>query len=138
MTDNAMSRAWFRLAAVYFVVAVLLGIAMGASGDHSLLAVHAHINLLGWVSMALFGLMGLAYPAITQGRIATWQFWLHNISVPVMLIALSARLKGVAGLDPLIGIASLAVGVGVSLFAWLVMTQIHAKSLTDPRPPSVQ
>lgn len=132
MTDNALSRAWFRVAAVYFVIAVALGIIMGVSGDHSLLAVHAHINLLGWVSMSLFGLIGLAYPAITQGRLAVWQFWLHNISVPVMLAALSARLKGVAGIEPLIGIASIVVGIAVALFAWLVLTRIAARSCKAP------
>jgi hypothetical protein len=136
MSDNALSRAWFRVAAVYFVVAVALGIAMGASRDHSLLAVHAHINLLGWVSMSLFGLLGLAYPAITQGRTARWQFWLHNLSVPVMLVALSAQLKGVAGLEPLIGIASLVVGVGVALFAWLVLTRIKVRSITEETRPT--
>lgn len=129
MTDNALGRAWFRVAAAYFAIAVALGIAMGASGDHSLLAVHAHINLLGWVSMSLFGLLGLAYPAMTQGRVARWQFWLHNLGVPVMLVALSARLKGVAGLEPVIGMASLVVGAGVALFTWLVFTRIKAQSI---------
>lgn len=126
MTDNARSRAWFRVAVVYFVVAVALGIVMGASGDHTLMAVHAHINLLGWVTMALFGLIGLAYPAITEGRAAAWQFWLHNIGVPVMLVALTARLKGVEAAEPVIGIASVVVGIGVVLFAWLVLTRMAA------------
>lgn len=124
MTDNARSRAWFRVAVVYFVVAVALGIVMGASGDHTLMAVHAHINLLGWVTMALFGLIGLAYPAITEGRAAEWQFWLHNTGVPVMLVALTARLKGVEAAEPVIGIASVIVGIGVVLFAWLVLTRM--------------
>ncbi|WP_431275776.1 hypothetical protein ACQ858_05630 [Variovorax ureilyticus] len=124
MTDNARSRAWFRVAVVYFVVAVALGIVMGASGDHTLMAVHAHINLLGWVTMALFGLIGLAYPAITEGRAAAWQFWLHNTGVPVMLVALTARLKGVEAAEPVIGIASVVVGIGVVLFAWLVLTRM--------------
>ena len=137
MTDNARSRAWFRVATVYFVIAVALGIVMGASGDHSLLAVHAHLNLLGWVSMSLFGLIGLAYPAITEGRIATWQFWLHNTGLPVAMVALSAQLKGVAGLEPLLGITSIVIGIGVALFAWLVFTRIAARpaSTTERRGP---
>ncbi|MBS0339392.1 MAG: hypothetical protein JSS56_02635 [Proteobacteria bacterium] len=124
MTDNTRSRAWFRVAVVYFVVAVALGIVMGASGDHTLMAVHAHINLLGWVTMALFGLLGLAYPAITEGRAAAWQFWLHNTGAPVMLVALAARLKGVEAAEPIVGIASVVVGISVVLFAWLVFTRM--------------
>jgi len=133
MTDNARSRAWFRVAVIYFVIAVALGIVMGASGDHTLMAVHAHINLLGWVTMALFGLIGLAYPAITEGRVADFQFWLHNTGVPVMLVALTARLKGVDAAEPLIGIASIVVGIGVVLFAWLVLTRISARPVAAGR-----
>jgi hypothetical protein len=129
MTDNARSRAWFRLAAVYFAIAVALGIAMGASGDHSLLAVHAHINLLGWVTMSLFGLIGLAYPEITIGRIAAWQFWLHNLGMPLMLAGLAAQLKGVPGVDPVLGIGTIAVGLAVALFAWLVLTRVAGRPL---------
>lgn len=127
MTDNARSRAWFRVAVVYFVLAVALGIVMGASGDHTLTAVHAHLNLLGWVTMTLFALIGMAYPAITEGPVATGQFWLHNIGVPVMLGALALRLKGYTAVEPVIGLASVVVGVGVVLFAWLVLTRIGAQ-----------
>src|SRR5437762_11615409 len=46
---------WFvRLAVVWFVAGVALGIGMAASHDHSFFPVHAHINLLGWVSLSLF------------------------------------------------------------------------------------
>ena len=129
MTDNPRSRAWFRVAVVYFAVAVTLGLVMGGSGDHSLMAVHAHLNLLGWVSMSLFGLIGLAYPAITTGRIASWQFWLYNISVPAMLAALAAQLKGVDGFDAVLGIGSAITGLSVALFAWLVITRIAVRAL---------
>jgi hypothetical protein len=128
MTDNARSRAWFRVAVVYFVAAVALGIVMGASGDHTLTAVHAHLNLLGWVTMVLFALIGMAHPAITEGPVATAQFWLHNIGVPVMLGALALRLKGYTAVEPVIGLASVVVGMGVALFAWLVLTRIGAQS----------
>lgn len=124
MTDNTRSRTWFCVAVAYFVCAVTLGIVMGASGDHTLMPVHAHLNLLGWVSMAVFGLIGLAYPAITEGRLAATQFWLYNLSVPVMLLALSARLKGMAAIEPLIGLALMGVGASVLLFAWLVLTRV--------------
>jgi hypothetical protein len=124
MTDNARSRAWFRLAVIYFVVAVALGIMMGGSGDHTLTPVHAHLNLLGWVSMTLFALIGMARPAITEGPVATAQFWLYNIGVPAMLIGLALRLKGNPAVEPVIGLGSIFVGLGVLLFAWLVLTRI--------------
>jgi len=49
--------AWWRMAVLYFVAGVSLGIGMGVSGDHKLFGVHAHVNLTGWVSLALIGLI---------------------------------------------------------------------------------
>ncbi|WP_433770494.1 hypothetical protein [Pseudomonas putida] len=124
MNHNPRSQTWFRLAVVYFAIGVGLGVTMGASGDHSLFAVHAHVNLLGWVSMALFGLMGTVRPSITEGRIAAAQFWTWNIGVPVMLGALTLRLKGFPSVEPVIGIASLLIGCSVLLYVWLVFARI--------------
>ena len=46
---------WFlRLAAIYAIAGVSLGIVMAASHDFTFRPVHVHVNLLGWVSMALF------------------------------------------------------------------------------------
>lgn len=42
------------LAAVCALIGMSWGIQMSASGDHTLSPAHAHLNLLGWVSMALF------------------------------------------------------------------------------------
>jgi drug/metabolite transporter superfamily protein YnfA len=124
MNLNHRSRTWFRLAAVYFAIGVALGVAMGASGDHSLFAVHAHINLLGWVSMALFGLIGTVHPSISEGRVAAAQFWTFNVGVPVMLGALTLRLKGFPSVEPLIAVASMLIGCSVLLFAWQVFSRI--------------
>ncbi|MFX8565709.1 hypothetical protein ABTL91_19100, partial [Acinetobacter baumannii] len=75
-------------------------------------------------------LIGMAHPAVTQGPVATAQFWLHNTGVPVMLVALALRLKGPAAAEPVIGLASVVVGVSVALFAWLVLTRLGARSVT--------
>ena len=103
MIHNARSRAWICAAVVYFCIGVALGVMMGATGDHSLAPLHAHINLLGWVSMSLFGVIGAVYPVTTQGPIATAQFWIHNLGLPVLLVALGARLKGHDAVDPISG-----------------------------------
>jgi hypothetical protein len=128
MNHNPRSRTWFRLAALYFALGVVMGVAMGASGDHSLFAVHAHVNLLGWVSMALFGLISALYPSIAEGRMAAAQFWTYNLGVPVMLGALTLRMKGFASVEPLIAGASILIGLSVLLFVWLAFSRIDAKA----------
>jgi len=124
MNHNTRSHAWFRLAALYFAIGIAMGVTMGASGDHSLFAVHAHVNLLGWVSMALFGLIATVRPSITEGRIATAQFWTYNMGVPVMLGALTLRLKGFAQAEPVVAVASILIGVSVLLFVWMVFSGV--------------
>jgi hypothetical protein len=44
-----------------------------------------------------------------------------------MLASLTLRIHGRDGLEPLIGVASMAIGVSVFLFGWLVMA--------NARPP---
>jgi cbb3-type cytochrome oxidase subunit 1 len=126
MSESTRSATWLRLAVVYFVVAVAIGIVMGASGDHSLMPVHAHLNLLGWVSMTLFGLIGHLFPATMQGRIATLQFWLYNLSVPILLATLAALLRGHKELEPVVGIGSVVTGIAVLLFAYQLLAKVKA------------
>jgi hypothetical protein len=135
MNHNPRSRTWFRLAALYFAMGVVMGVTMGASGDHSLYAVHAHVNLLGWVSMTLFGLISALHPSITEGRAAATQFWAYNIGVPLMLGALTLRLKGFPSVEPVIAFASILIGASVLLFVWLVFSRIGATAERLSRAP---
>lgn len=108
---------WFKAAVVYFIMGVGLGIYMGASGDHVLIPVHAHFNLLGWVSLALIGLIYRQFPKAGSHRLATVQFWLHNVGLLVAMVLLIGLLRGNTALDPLIGVASVVIGASVILFA---------------------
>jgi hypothetical protein len=130
MTDNSRSRAWLCLAVIYFSIGVVLGVMMGASGDHSFFPLHAHINLLGWVSMSLFGIIAAVYPATSQGTVATLQFWIHNLGLPVLLVSLAAKLKGYDAVEPVLGLASITVGLGVLLFAYQVITTLRTRPAT--------
>ena len=115
---------WLRLAVLYFVVAALLGILMGMVGDHTLFPVHAHLNLLGWVSMAIFGLIYRQYPEMAANKLARIHFWLYNISLPLTMITLACLLKGNAALEPVVGIGSLLLGVAIMLFALNIMLNL--------------
>jgi hypothetical protein len=46
----------FKIATVMALAGIAMGIGMAASHDHSLMPAHAHLNLLGWVSLFLFGI----------------------------------------------------------------------------------
>lgn len=114
---QANASRWIYAAIIYFCLAIGLGVYMGASHDHSLMTVHAHTNLLGWVTMALIGLIYHVFPRAAASMAATLQFWLHNLALPVMMLALSCLMKGEARAEPVIGISSIAVLVSVLVFA---------------------
>lgn len=64
------------LASASLVGGVSLGIWMGIAHDFRLAPVHAHLNLLGWASLALFGLVYRCYPELAAGRAARVHFGL--------------------------------------------------------------
>jgi cbb3-type cytochrome oxidase subunit 1 len=123
-TQNA-GLTWLRLATIYFALAVGLGIAMGIAGDHRLFPVHAHLNLLGWVSMALIGLIYRSFPEAGRNRLARTQFWLHNLALPVMMTTLALKLLGNAEIEPVLAASSLVVAVAVVLFTLNLL--LHAR-----------
>ena len=118
---------WIRVAVIYFVAAVALGVFMGASGDHSLFPLHAHLNLLGWVSMALFGLLGKAFPGIADNLLAKLHFCIYNLALPVLAFALHGVLKGNADMEPLLGIMSAATAIAILMFAGNVLFNLQKR-----------
>jgi hypothetical protein len=58
------------LAALCLLVGLSLGIAMGIAHDFQLAPVHAHLNLVGFVLPAIFGLTYKAYPTLARSRFA--------------------------------------------------------------------
>lgn len=121
MQGNA--QRWIVAAILYLCVGVAMGVYMGASHDHSLSPVHAHVNLLGWVTLALIGIIYHFFPVAGASRLATVQFWLHNVALVVMMAALAVYLRGNPGLEPAIAAGSLGVLVSVFLFAGNVLTR---------------
>lgn len=113
---NKVGKAYLKVASVYFTIGVLAGLTMGIIHDFHFTSVHAHVNLLGWVTMTLFGLIYHFYPNAANSKLAKIQFWLHNIGVPVMLGGISLQVLGVSAALPAAIIGSVTVVVGVILF----------------------
>jgi hypothetical protein len=112
-----MSTRFLRTAVVYFVIAIALGVYMGATGDLTQRPVHAHLNLLGWVSMALFGLIYHAFPAAAATALARWHFWIHQLALPPLMAAVAVFHAGYPAADPIAGLFSVVLGIGIVLFA---------------------
>ena len=83
---------FFAVAPLYVLVGMSLGVFMGATQDFSMAPVHAHLNLLGWVTTALYGTFyALAHDA--SKKLAWTTFGLANLGVIIMIPSLAMVLK---------------------------------------------
>ncbi|WP_019119088.1 hypothetical protein [Brevibacillus massiliensis] len=112
-----MGARLLKISVVYFVIGVLLGMYMSMSQMFTQIGVHAHINLLGWVSLALAGLIYHLFPQAAESRLGVWHFWLHNIGLPVMMIGLFFFMQGHKAMEAAIIIGSIVTIIGIILFA---------------------
>ena len=108
---------WLKLAVLYLVLGISVGIGMGASQNFTLRPVHAHINLLGWTTMALAGLIYSVFPQAGASRLARVHFWLLNLALPVMMVALSLLLFGMTAIAPVLAISEIIGAVAIVVFA---------------------
>ena len=74
----------FQAAVVLVVAGMIWGIVMAASGDHAAMPAHAHLNLLGWVSLFLFGIFYHLHPALDRSRAAMVQVWVWIVGTVIL------------------------------------------------------
>ena len=115
------SRGWVgvalvKIASVYLLAGLVLGMAMAVAEDFRLVSVHSHLLLLGWATLALTGIVYLVLPRCADTRLAAAHFWLHNLGLPVMMLSLAAEHLGETRAEPLIGVGSMLVIAGLALF----------------------
>jgi hypothetical protein len=115
-----------KIAVVYFVIGVLLGMYMSMSEKMMLTPVHVHVNLLGWMSLALAGLIYVAFPGAADTTLAKLHFWLHNIGLPVMMIALALLIYGVAWAHIFVAIGGVVTVIAIILFAINVLKNLKS------------
>ena len=87
-TRPRLDIAFLVLASACLIVGACLGIYMGVREDFQLVAVHTHFNLVGWVSLALFGVIYRNYPELAASRIARAHFWLAAPSALALPVGL--------------------------------------------------
>ena len=79
----------FLIAAIlYGLWGTLMGAWMVFAGESYLSQVHAHINLVGWVTLALFGVFYHVYPKVSELKLAAVHFCTANLSVLTLNIGL--------------------------------------------------
>ncbi|MBB4041177.1 cbb3-type cytochrome oxidase subunit 1 [Microvirga flocculans] len=117
MTASSLS---FRLAVLFVIAGMAMGIGMAASQDHAIMPAHAHVNLLGWVSLFLFGIYYERRPILDRNRLALIQVALWSAGTVILTIAVAAIHLGYTAADPIAALASLVVLAAMALFGYFV------------------
>jgi hypothetical protein len=115
-----ISHLFFRTAVVFLIVGIGMGLQMAITQNHSVIGAHAHINLLGWVTSAIFGGYYALNPAKAEGRLPLIHYGVYTIGVAIMGASLYLLLQGNAAMEPVVAISSLVTFAGVLIFAWAV------------------
>ena len=110
----------FQAAVVFVIAGMIWGIIMAISEDHSAMSAHAHLNLLGWVSLFLFGIYYRLHPSLEGAKSAIVQVWVWIAGTIILAIGVGLVQTGHAIGDPIAAVGSVAVLLDMLLFAWLV------------------
>ena len=124
----------FRAAVLMAAAGMIWGIVMGISQDHATLPAHAHLNLLGWVSLFLFGIYYHLHPAVNRSALASLQVWVWITGTIIMTIGVALVHSGHEIGDPIAAVSSLVVLVDMMIFGWLVFRSEPAELTTRTVP----
>ena len=129
---------FLRVAVVYVLAGMALGIFMAMSDDHSQMPTHAHMNLMGWASMALYAVVYRVWPETARSPLAQWHFWLANLGTLVTIVGVAGIMAGhEQSFDPVAGIGSVVALIGMLLFAIIVFGRVGAAEPAATRAGSL-
>jgi peptidoglycan/LPS O-acetylase OafA/YrhL len=117
----------FQAAVVFVIAGMLWGISMAISENHAAFPAHAHLNLLGWASLFLFGVYYRLHPALEKGRLTLLQVWSWIVGTAVLVAGVGLISTGHPGAEPIAAIGSLIALAAMLLFGWTVFRTENLK-----------
>jgi hypothetical protein len=113
-----VSAAFFMTGALCLLIGMIWGMVMAATQNFAMMPAHAHLNLLGWVTMSIYG----TFYALTRETLVPRLAWINyacaTLGLAIMIPTLAAFL-GTANpsLEPVIAVGSLLSVIGLLTFA---------------------
>ena len=123
-----VSAAFFAMGVIYVLCGMMWGMKMGASEDFAMAPAHAHLNLLGWVTMALYGTFYTLTRATMLPKLAWTNFVVSAAGVAVMIPGLALYLMHAeAKYIPLIVVGEVLTVSGMLIFGISVARELLRK-----------
>lgn len=116
-----VSAAFFVVGGLLLLSGMILGEYMGAHENFTLAPLHAHINLLGWVTLALYGTFYTLTKHTYSPKLAWTNFILSSAGILAMIPALALLLTAPNGAEKYGALAGAAGGLALlGLLVFLV------------------
>jgi hypothetical protein len=110
---NTLAKTCWISSPIYLLCGMAFGIWMSATGDHTLAPAHAHLNLIGGVLLAIFGIFYTIVPGMANSMIAKIQVMVTHLAVwtmfPGIILAIQARGDILAKTGAILGIISIVL-----------------------------
>jgi hypothetical protein len=123
---------WFILIGLlYGIFGFGFGIWVGINERFEQAHLHAHINLIGFASMVLFGLLYRSFPPLAESKLAAAHFILYNLGAVIFLIGIP-----LAQAHQTVALAaggSLTVFVGLLVFLANYLLNVFSQSTARAR-----
>jgi hypothetical protein len=128
-----MVTSLFRVSVVLGLIGMGLGISMGIRQDFALVPAHAHLNLLGFITLFLSALYYRAVPEAGASLFAKVQAATAIVGAIIFPIGISCVvLGGRERFEPIVAAGATIVFVGMALFAFIVFRTANIKQLASP------
>jgi hypothetical protein len=120
-----VSAAFFAMGVLCVLMGMLWGIHMAIAKDFALMPAHAHLNLVGWVTMSLFGTFYALTANTLSPRLAWANFVISGLGVVVMIPSLAIMLStGNDKIEPFVAIGSVLTVIGLLIFGVSVVREL--------------
>lgn len=118
---------FLKISVVYFLIGIGFGMFMSITHKFEYASAHTHINLLGWASFALAGLIYHLFPSLAKNTLSKLHFWLANIGLPIMMISLIILVAGNKSAETFIAIGASILSLGTLCFVINVLKNLKAE-----------
>jgi drug/metabolite transporter superfamily protein YnfA len=122
---KGISYVFFVAAAICGLIGMGWGIQMSATADHSLSPAHAHLNLLGWVSLSIFGVAYHLVPTAGESILAKIHAGLSIAGVIIIVPGIVMAIRETA--EPLAKLGSVLCVAGMLVFLFVLLTKMRSK-----------
>jgi hypothetical protein len=116
---RTIATRFFATGAIFALCGMVWGIVMSATHDHTLSPAHGHLNLIGFVVMAVSGTFYALSPGAAASRLAAIHYWLSLAAVLAIVPGIVMAISGSG--EALAKIGSVLTFAAMALFAFQVV-----------------